>query len=87
MNLTREPHPRIRRLESITDLSPREKNALLDLPLMVRELAADQAIVREGDRPSESCLILSGMACRYKVIEGGKRQSLSFHIAGEIPDL
>jgi hypothetical protein len=52
----------IRRLESITDLSRQEKDALLRLPLNVREMAPDQDIVREGDRPSECCLILSGMA-------------------------
>ncbi len=87
MNFAGEPHPLIRRLESITDLSRLEKEALLCLPLNIREMAADQNIVREGDRPSESCLILSGMACRYKMTEGGKRQIMSFHIAGEIPDL
>jgi CRP-like cAMP-binding protein len=87
MDPIREPHPLIRRLESITKLSQRERDALLHLPLAIREMAADQDIVREGDRPSESCLILSGMAIRYKMTEGGKRQIMSFHIAGEIPDL
>jgi hypothetical protein len=28
-----------------------------------------------------------GVACRYKVLPGGKRQIFSFHIAGDIPDL
>ena len=87
MELAREPHPLIIRLKSITDLSPQERDALLHLPLTIREVAPDQDIVREGDRPSECCLILSGMACRYKVTEGGKRQIMSFHVAGEIPDL
>jgi CRP-like cAMP-binding protein len=87
MTLAGEPHPLIRRLESITDLSAQEKDALLHLPSTIREVAADQDIVREGDRPAESCLILSGMAFRYKMTEAGKRQIMSFHIAGEIPDL
>ncbi|WP_315986470.1 Crp/Fnr family transcriptional regulator [Microvirga sp. Mcv34] len=87
MNLAYEPHPLIRRLESITDLSQSEKDALLHLPLMLREFAADQVIVREGDHPSESCLVISGMAFRFKMTEDGKRQIMSFHIAGEIPDL
>jgi CRP-like cAMP-binding protein len=80
-------NPLIRRLESITDLSPAEKNALLHLPMTVREVGPDQDIVREGDKPSECCLLLSGYACRYKMTENGKRQIMSFHIAGEIPDL
>src|SRR5829696_6564425 len=55
--------------------------------MMVRNLKADQDIVRDHDRPSQCCLILEGFACRYKVIEGGKRQIFSFHIPGDIPDL
>jgi CRP-like cAMP-binding protein len=87
MELEREPHPLIRRLGSIATLSRQEKDALLHLPLTIRELGSDQDIVREGDRPSECCVVLSGMAFRYKMTEGGKRQIMSFHIAGEIPDL
>lgn len=87
MHLARETHPLIRRLESNAALSEAEKGALLNLPLIIREMAADQDIVREGDRPSECCLVLRGMAFRYKITEAGKRQIMSFHIAGEIPDL
>jgi CRP-like cAMP-binding protein len=43
--------------------------------------------VRAGDTPSESCLIVAGFACRYILTAEGKRQILSFHIAGDIPDL
>jgi CRP-like cAMP-binding protein len=32
-------------------------------------------------------LILDGFAFRYKMLPGGKRQILSFHIPGDIPDL
>jgi CRP-like cAMP-binding protein len=87
MTHAQEGHPLLRRLESIADLSRPESEALLRLPMSVREFGPQQDIVREGDRPSECCLILSGMAFRYKITEGGKRQILSFHISGEIPDL
>ncbi len=43
--------------------------------------------MREGDRPSRSCLLLSGFACTYKMTAQGKRQIVSFNIAGDIPDL
>jgi CRP-like cAMP-binding protein len=36
---------------------------------------------------SRSCLLIEGFACRYKTTAEGKRQILSFHIPGEIPDL
>ena len=50
------------------------------------ELRADQDIVREGDRPTRSCLILEGFACTFKMTGDGKRQILGFHIAGDIPE-
>jgi CRP-like cAMP-binding protein len=80
-------HPLVRKLESIAPLSDEERQAIVGLPMMVRNLKADQDIVRDQDRPSQCCLILEGFACRYKVIEGGKRQIFSFHIPGDIPDL
>jgi CRP-like cAMP-binding protein len=50
-------------------------------------IKADQDIVREGDAPSRSCLLLSGFACTYKVTAQGKRQIVSFDLPGDIPDL
>jgi CRP-like cAMP-binding protein len=77
----------IRKLESIAPVAPEEKAALLRLPLRLKAVAADQDIVSEGDTPSESCLLVEGFACRYNMTAEGKRQILSFHISGDIPDL
>jgi len=77
----------IRKLESMAPLLPDERAALLRLPLRLKTLPADQDIVREGDTPAESCLIVEGFACRYNLTDGGRRQILSFHISGDIPDL
>ena len=80
-------NPLIRKLESIFPLAEDERHALETLPMQVMVIKADQDIVREGDRPSRSCLILSGFACVYKRTAHGKRQIVSFTIAGDIPDL
>jgi CRP-like cAMP-binding protein len=77
----------IRKLESIAPLAPEEKAALLRLPLRLRAVPAHQDIIREGDVPSECCLIVAGFACRYNVTAQGRRQILSFHVSGDIPDL
>jgi len=76
-----------RKLRSISPLSEDEKHCLLTLPLHVRTIGPDQEIVREGDRPAESCLVVEGFTCRYKFTAEGKRQIFSFHIAGDVPDL
>jgi CRP-like cAMP-binding protein len=77
----------IRKLESIFTLTDDERQALETLPMQVMILKENQDIVRMGDRPSRSCLILSGVTCMYKVIGDGKRQIHNFNIPGDIPDL
>ena len=44
-------------------------------------------IVREGERPDRSCLLLSGFAFRHKVTVEGARQIVSVHIPGDFLDL
>src|SRR5919107_5578480 len=80
-------NPMIRKLESVFTLTDDERQALETLPMHVAAIKDRQDIVREGDRPSRSCLILSGFACVYKMTAHGKRQIVSFAIAGDIPDL
>jgi CRP-like cAMP-binding protein len=82
-----ELYPLVRKLETIVDLSAEEREAVLGLPVAVRILNADQDIVRDHERPTQCCLILTGFACRYKTLPGGKRQIMSFHIPGDLPDL
>src|SRR5256714_9708 len=77
----------IRRLTISTPLSVSDIAAIERLPLTTRELPAQAAIVREGERPNQCCLLVDGFACRSKVTDLGKRQILSIHIPGDIPDL
>ena len=77
----------IRRLTISTPLSVSDIAAIERLPLTTRELPAQAAIVREGERPSQCCLLIDGFACRSKVTDAGKRQILSIHIPGDVPDL
>ena len=75
------------KLESIHFLDDEDRDAVNRLPVHIAELKADQDVVREGDRPSRSCLILGGLACWSKVTGTGRRQILSFQIPGDLPDL
>jgi CRP-like cAMP-binding protein len=84
---TDDPHPLVRKLESIVELTSDERAAISALPLMKRELDAGQDIVREGDHPSQACLVLEGWTFRYKIAGGDRRQIFSFHIPGDTPDL
>ncbi|WP_407523014.1 Crp/Fnr family transcriptional regulator [Methylobacterium oryzisoli] len=77
----------VRRLESIGPLSAVERRAVADLPVAIRTLPPRCPIVREGDRPSQCCVVLQGWLCRSNVLGSGKRQIHSLHIAGDMPDL
>ncbi|WP_419816662.1 Crp/Fnr family transcriptional regulator [Glacieibacterium sp.] len=52
-----------------------------------RRLQARDDIIREGDRPEDMNLLLTGWACRYKTLEDGRRQITSFFLPGDICDL
>lgn len=80
-------NPLLSKLDSIAQLSEEERQALLDLPLTIKVFEADSDVVRDGDRPSECCLVVSGFLCRYKLLPDGKRQIMGFYIPGDIPDL
>ncbi|AZN70627.1 Crp/Fnr family transcriptional regulator [Georhizobium profundi] len=48
---------------------------------------AKHDIVREGDIPTESCLVLSGFSARYHLLANGKRQISAIHVSGDFVDL
>lgn len=85
--LNPQSNPLIRKLETITTLPDEARQAILRLPITVQDLKADADIVRDQDRPSQCCLVLTGFLCRYKILDNGRRQIFSFHIPGDIPDL
>jgi CRP-like cAMP-binding protein len=82
-----QDNPLIRKVESIFALTQDERQALEKLPMQLAVIKENQDIVREGDRPSRSFVILSGFTCTYKVTKDGKRQIMTFDIAGDMPDL
>lgn len=77
----------IRRLRVSSGLSDEDIREINALPISVRQYPADRPVVRDGERCTECCLIVDGFCTRSKTIPDGKRQILSIHIPGEIPDL
>jgi CRP-like cAMP-binding protein len=75
------------RLECIAPLSLEERHAVEQLPVRVHTLGPRHDIVHDGDTPSQCCLLLEGWAFRYKLLGEGRRQILSFHVPGDLPDL
>ncbi|MBV9461766.1 MAG: Crp/Fnr family transcriptional regulator [Bradyrhizobium sp.] len=79
--------PIVRRLNALRRLS---EKGIATLRAVVRErpakAAAGEDLVCEGDRCDSVRLFLSGWACRYKALEDGRRQILSFILPGDTCD-
>jgi CRP-like cAMP-binding protein len=76
-----------RKLEARDELSPQERQALLDAAGEIREVKAGTDLLREGDRPDQSILLARGLTARYNIVQDGGRQITAFHIDGDFVDL
>jgi len=77
----------VRKLESMGTVSPEARDCVSELHGEVRSIAAGEDVVSDGDKPTHCVIVLSGFLCRYKLLAAGTRQILSFHQAGDLPDL
>lgn len=75
------------KIERRHDLDADARAAFLALPIQTRYVAANRDIVHEGDRPTRSCFVLTGLVSRHRTLRNGARQILSFHIPGDMVDL
>jgi CRP-like cAMP-binding protein len=80
-------HALIRRLQAISAIDDEDVANIRSLPIDLKTYEAGQYIVRDGERPMASCLLAEGFCIRSKTTLEGRRQILSIHIPGEIPDL
>jgi CRP-like cAMP-binding protein len=76
----------IRKLKEHSRLTAADVAAIRRLPDSQRTMRPHEDIVRQGDRPSVSVVVLDGMVARYHTLRGGGRQYLSLHIPGDMPD-
>lgn len=76
-----------RRIASFVRLSAEDRHALDKVWNGVSRFAsAQQDMIHEGDAPGSMRLLVDGWACRYKMLEDGRRQILSFFLPGDICD-
>jgi CRP-like cAMP-binding protein len=80
-------HILLRKLTALHDLSEEEQTAVLSALTPSRDVVRGQDIVTEGGFPSFTTVMLSGTACRYKVLSSGKRHILTFQYPGDMTDL
>lgn len=76
-----------RKLEQFAPLGDEDRHLLEQITSRTRRVEARIDLIREGDRPDDVHLILDGFACRYKLLEDGKRQIVAYLVPGDVCDL
>ena len=76
----------VRKLSGLADLGEEDVATLVSSTSQTRQFAA-RDLIREGDRPGPVFVVLSGWACRYKILPSGTRQITSFMLPGDSCDL
>ena len=77
----------IAKLERRHRLDNDDRTALHDLACTVRQVPAQNYLVREGERPVTCAFITQGFAYRHKITTDGARQIVGFMIPGDFTDL
>jgi CRP-like cAMP-binding protein len=80
--------PLIRKLEHFTRLSAEDKATLDRISAQrVRRFGPREDIILEGEKPHFINLLNEGWACRYKILDDGRRQIIAFFLPGDLCDL
>jgi CRP-like cAMP-binding protein len=77
----------ILKFEQRDRLSDEEKRLLEGMPTLTKTFDRGEDLVREGDHPTDSKLLLEGFAVRYKLFRSGQRQITAIHVSGDFVDL
>jgi CRP-like cAMP-binding protein len=75
------------RLDAFTRLSSDDKAAIAKISNTSRVIAPRRDLIREGEIPEFTYLMLDGWACRYKTLPDGRRQIVAFFVPGDFCDL
>lgn len=79
--------PLVRKLELRDRLSAEERRVLETVATTIKELPANQDLVREGETLGFSTILLDGWAGRVKTLADGQRSIIALHISGDFIDL
>ena len=76
----------INKLQDHSEFDDADRTAIRALPHWERTLAPNEDVVRQGDKPKAAVVVIAGVVARYHTLRSGRRQYLSLHIAGDMPD-
>ncbi len=77
----------VTKLLAFGPLGADEVEALELLSRNPKPMQAEQILIHEGSPSDSVYLVVSGLACRYKMLAGGRRQILGYLIPGDLCDI
>ncbi len=76
--------PFVKKLEQFRRFSDEDRRLLSELTSKrQQQYGAREDIVREGEHSPDIHVVISGLACRYKILQDGRRQIMAFLVAGD----
>lgn len=79
--------PMARKLAYWATFDDADRDAVLALPCRTKTIERHGFIVREREKVTHSCVLLSGFAIRQKIVAAGARQIVAVHMKGDLVDL
>ncbi len=79
-------NPFILKIEGRAPLSAEHRREVERLTTSVQHVGPNSTIYRDGDEPTFVNVVLSGWACRYKVLPDGRRQIIALFLPGDMCD-
>ncbi|HEY0114091.1 MAG TPA: Crp/Fnr family transcriptional regulator [Allosphingosinicella sp.] len=79
--------PMVQKFNYWCELDETDRERLLALPYRVRSFDPHHYVVRERQKATHCCLMVSGFSVRHKVVVGGARQIVGIHMRGDMVDL
>ncbi|KWV56783.1 Crp/Fnr family transcriptional regulator [Bradyrhizobium macuxiense] len=77
----------VRSLQTHSRLGKQDIREIAGLPHELQEFQPGEDFIHQGEAPKVAALVVSGMVARYHILSSGRRQYVSFHIAGDLPDV
>ena len=76
----------LRKLKFHSPIDSADIAAIRHLRCEIRELAAGEEFIGQGDRPQAAAVVIEGIMARYHTLPSGARQYLALHYPGDWPD-
>ena len=82
-----EANPVLARLAGLCPLNEHDRAIMVGAIRRIEDKSAGQILYLEGQHLDSVCVLIEGMACRYQMLPGGRRQIVGYILPGDLCDI